>query len=413
MKKKRRFDKTRNLLQDGLCYNGHEHVNKLAQEKRGSRMGRRNGFSKRWMLTGAICVSLLGSEPLGWAIIPVNAADDVATYTTVEQMKRKLSEGLKARQTAITFKYKGATQELDTKLINAVEGALNADPYTKYIVDRYSYSWRGTSGSAKITLKIEYRETAEQTAYVQQRVKDILQKIVQPGMDTHQKVKAIHDYVVLNLKYDTDLQKYTAYEGLRTGEAVCQGYALLTYQLLRNAGVDSRLVEGTAGDQLHAWNMAKVDGHWYHLDTTWDDPVPDVSGQVNYTYYLRTDKQMSKDHFWYINNYPRTTGTYREALDALANQSGPRQEAYLELKQQLGYDLYDDDAIVADATGLAIRIQEELNDNSKKAVVRYAGPEDQLLDDLAALYELGLMDISYLAQPLEGTWDLRVEIYWE
>ncbi|WP_059049044.1 transglutaminase domain-containing protein [Paenibacillus senegalimassiliensis] len=376
-------------------------------------MGRRRGFSKRWVVTGAICVLLLGSEPLGWAIIPVNAAEDVATFTTVEQMKSKLSEGLKARQTTITFRYKGVTQELDSKLISAVEGALNADPYTKYIVDRYSYSWRGTSSSAKITLKIEYRETAEQTAYVQQRVKQILQKIIQPGMDTHQKIKVIHDFVVLNLKYDTDLQKYTAYEGLRTGEAVCQGYALLTYQLLRNAGVDSRVVEGTADGQLHAWNMAKVDGHWYHLDTTWDDPVPDVAGQVNYTYYLRTDKQMSKDHIWAINNYPRTTGTYREALDALANQGGAKQEAYVDLKKQLGYNLYDDDAAVVNASGLAGRVQEELKANSKKAVVRYAGPEDQLLDDLAALYELGLMDISYLAQPLEGTWDLRVEIYWE
>lgn len=376
-------------------------------------MGRRNGFSKRWVVTGAICVLLLGSEPLGWAIIPASAAEDVVTVTTSEQMQRKLAEGLGARQPIITFKYKGTTRELEKQLTKAVKSALDADPYTKYIVDRYSYSWRGTAGSAKITLKIEYRETAEQTAYVQQRVKDILKKVVQPGMDTHQKIKAIHDYVVLNLKYDTDLQKYTAYEGLRTGEAVCQGYALLTYELLKNAGVENRLVEGTAGDQLHAWNLVKVDNRWYHLDTTWDDPVPDVPDQVKYAYYLRTDEQLRKDHTWDAGSYPKAAVPYQQALQALINQGGAKQEAYLNLKKQLGYDLYDAGAAVANAKGLAERVGTELKAESKMAIVRYAGPEDQLLDDLAKLYELGLRNIRYLVQPLEGTKDLRVEIYWE
>lgn len=376
-------------------------------------MGRRNGFSKRWVVTGAICVLLLGSEPLGWAIIPASAAEDVVTVTTSEQMQRKLAEGLGARQPIITFKYKGTTRELEKQLTKAVKSALDADPYTKYIVDRYSYSWRGTAGSAKITLKIEYRETAEQTAYVQQRVKDILKKVVQPGMDTHQKIKAIHDYVVLNLKYDTDLQKYTAYEGLRTGEAVCQGYALLTYELLKNAGVENRLVEGTAGDQLHAWNLVKVDNRWYHLDTTWDDPVPDVPDQVKYAYYLRTDEQLRKDHTWDAGSYPKSAVPYQQALQALINQGGVKQEAYLNLKKQLGYDLYDAGAAVANAKGLAERVGTELKAESKMAIVRYAGPEDQLLDDLAKLYELGLRNIRYLVQPLEGTKDLRVEIYWE
>ncbi|WP_018753906.1 transglutaminase domain-containing protein [Paenibacillus sanguinis] len=376
-------------------------------------MGRRNGFSKRWVLTGAICVLLLGSEPLGWAIIPAKAAEDVVTVTTSEQMQFKLAEGLEARQTNMTFKYKGTTRELEQQLTKAFKSALDADPYTKYIVDRYSYSWRGTTGSAKITLKIEYRETAEQTAYVKQRVKDILNKVVQPGMDTHQKIKAIHDYVVLNLKYDTDLQKYTAYEGLRTGETVCQGYALLTYELLKNAGIDNWLVEGTAGDQLHAWNLVKIDNSWYHLDTTWDDPVPDVPNQVKYAYYLRTDEQMGKDHTWDAGSYPKAAVPYQQTLQALIHQGGAKQEVYLDLKRQLGYDLYDANAVVVDAKDLAARVSKELNTNSKMAIVRYASPEEQLLDDLARLYDLGLRNIRYLVQPLEGTKDFRVEIYWE
>ncbi|RAN85873.1 transglutaminase, partial [Bacillus sp. SRB_28] len=74
-------------------------------------------------------------------------------------------------------------------------------------------------------------------------------------MTDHEKVKVIHDWIVLNLSYDTSLKKYTAYDGLVTGSTVCQGYSLLAYRMLERVGIDNRIVEGTAGGQLHAWNI--------------------------------------------------------------------------------------------------------------------------------------------------------------
>lgn len=377
-------------------------------------MGKKIGeLSKGWLLTGIIGGLLLGSEPLGWVAVPVHAATEPATVTTAKQLQTKLAEGMEARKTTITLKYKGSTKNLEKQLKQAVNDALDADPYTKYIVDRYVYSWRGTTGSAKITLQVHYRETAEQTAYVRQRVKEILKQLIEPGMNAHQKIKAIHDYVVLGLKYDTDLQKYTAYEGLKTGEAVCQGYALLTYELLKETGIESRLVEGTAGDQLHAWNLVRLDNRWYHLDATWNDPVPDVSQRVNYGYYLRTDEQMRKDHTWIAEDYPPASVSYRTTLQALIEAGGAKKEAYLALKTELGYDLYDAGAAVSNAKGLADRVKDGQKTGKGTVTVRYAGSDRQLLEDLAGLYDLGLRNIRYLMQPLDGTEDLRVEIHWE
>ncbi|MCK8487172.1 transglutaminase [Paenibacillus sp. MBLB2552] len=377
-------------------------------------MGKKIGkLSKVWLITGVIGGILLGSEPLGWVAVPVHAAAEPATVTTSKQLQTKLAEGMEARSTTITLKYKGSTKNLEKQLKQAVNEALDADPYTKYIVDRYVYSWRGTSGSAKITLQVHYRETAQQTAYVRQRVKEILKQLIEPGMNTHQKIKAIHDYVVVNLKYDTDLQKYTAYEGLKTGEAVCQGYALLTYELLKEAGIENRLVEGTAGDQLHAWNLVRLDNRWYHLDTTWDDPVPDVPQRVNYTYYLRTDEQMRKDHIWVAAHYPLASVPYLTTLQKLIEAGGAKMETYLALKTSLGYDLYDADAAVSNAKGLTDRVKNGLKAGKGTVTVRYAGSDEQLLEDLAGLYDLGIRNIRYLMQPLEGTEDLRVEIHWE
>ena len=82
------------------------------------------------------------------------------------------------------------------------------------------------------------------------------------------------------------------------------GLFLLTHKLLKGAGIQNKIVEGTAyasdnpQGQLHAWNLVLLDGKWYHLDTTWNDPVPDRDNEVSYTYYLRTDEQMGRDHTW-------------------------------------------------------------------------------------------------------------------
>ena len=153
-------------------------------------------------------------------------------------------------------------------------------------------TYRGTSSSANVTVRLSYRETAEQTNYVNQNADSILKRIIKPGMNDHEKVKAIHDWVVRNLKYDTTLTKYTAYDGLYTGSTVCQGYSLLTHKLLKGAGIPEQNRGGTASDnpqgQLHAWNLVLLDGKWYHLDTTWNDPVPDRDNEVS-LYVLSPD----------------------------------------------------------------------------------------------------------------------------
>ena len=71
-------------------------------------------------------------------------------------------------------------------------------------------------------------------------------------------MKAIHDYVVKHVSYDTSYKAYTAYEALVNRSAVCQGYALLTYQLLKEAGIENHFVTGTGDGQPHAWNIVKL-----------------------------------------------------------------------------------------------------------------------------------------------------------
>ena len=43
-------------------------------------------------------------------------------------------------------------------------------------------------------------------------------------------------------------------------------------------------------------NMVKLCNNWYHLDVTWDDPVPDRPGHLSYKYYNLSDLEISTDH---------------------------------------------------------------------------------------------------------------------
>lgn len=55
-----------------------------------------------------------------------------------------------------------------------------------------------------------------------------------------------------------------------------------------NAGVDARVISGDAGGP-HAWNIVRLNGKYYNLDSTWD------AGRENYSYFLKSMKAFS-DH---------------------------------------------------------------------------------------------------------------------
>jgi len=148
------------------------------------------------------------------------------------------------------------------------------------------------------------------------KVNSIINEVIKDGMSDLEKEKAIHDYLVLNCRYDYDNflkgtipeESYSAYGLLINGAGVCQAYAEATQILLSRAGIECMIVTGSAngvgGWGGHAWNIVKIDGKYYHLDVTWDDPVPDEKGRVLYWYFNLTDEQISNDHTWERSLYP-------------------------------------------------------------------------------------------------------------
>lgn len=366
-----------------------------------------------WISAGIAGSVLLCSIPANWNNVTVVAAPKQAYVTTAQGIQQEFVTGMKARQTSISFKYKGSTKSIGSVLQTAMSAALESDPYTKYVVERYNYAWEGTkNGIVSISLKVNYRENAAQSNYVNKRAAEILKEILVAEMNEHEKVKAIHDYVVQNMKYDTQMKKYTAYDAVYSGEAVCQGYALLTYRMLELAGMKNYIVEGIAGKDRHAWNLVQINGAWYHLDTTWNDPIGSLPDDISYKYYLLNDQQMKKDHSWSVS-VPAASTLYRDTLKVLESRGDGRAAFYRQLQTELGYDLYKQENVISSKSQLKSAVAARLKDGGKDITIRYAGTEKQLSKDLPELYELPIQQITYMSEPFESTGDLKVWITWE
>lgn len=124
----------------------------------------------------------------------------------------------------------------------------------------------------------------DETKQVVDKCAAIYKEIIKDGMSDTEKVTAIHDYLIYHADYTANGDTTQATErncrvaGLvLDGSAVCSGYANTFYLFCKAAGLDCEYVRGESvpkkDDFGHAWNRVEVDGTWYYVDCTWDDPT--------------------------------------------------------------------------------------------------------------------------------------------
>lgn len=115
-----------------------------------------------------------------------------------------------------------------------------------------------------------------------------------------EKLLYYHDALIEKCVYsDTDLKsEQTPHGVLCKGKASCLGYAKAFALVLDTAGFENMIAIGgtDGGTENHAWNIVKLDGKYYHIDLTWDDP--EGGEQVcDRAYFLLSDEEISRDHF--------------------------------------------------------------------------------------------------------------------
>lgn len=158
--------------------------------------------------------------------------------------------------------------------------------------------------SAKPLQAYEY---SGQSSAAKAKAAAVIATVITPGMTTTEKVRAIHDYMIVTTVYDEQAyttgksviggSTYTADGPILYGTGVCQGYSEAFKLYMDLLGIPCTILSDDALN--HAWNQVTVDGVSYEIDVTWDDPIPDGGPKLDefsHVYFLLSTEQMKKLH---------------------------------------------------------------------------------------------------------------------
>lgn len=256
------------------------------------------------------------------AVLPVNTASIVVEedhrliqdvepglVTSADELADAFAYYFNQWSTNFTIHYKGNTADLERMLDVAVNQALAKDTYRAGHLATREIQYEYTKSTATIRVTQSYLTTPQQEQVVDTVIKQVIAELNVAAMSDYDKVKFVNDYIVKNTVYSeqTSASAHSAYAVAYEGKGVCQGYALFAQKLLTTLGIESLYVVGEVYTGGHAWNLVEVDGEWYHLDTTWNDPIKDRGTGVGYKYFLINDTDLRKDHTWESADYPKAT----------------------------------------------------------------------------------------------------------
>lgn len=189
---------------------------------------------------------------------------------------------------------------------------------------------------------------AENLKQIYDNAKDALSYIVSDEMSEYEKVHAIYDYIIYNVRYDHDCanaedkyvsgnlslnekMKYYGYylEGIfldkfykKDMHAVCDGKSKAFVLMCGIEGITAVRISGKASSDGqnpggHAWNKVLLDlngtgdKEWYFVDTTWGDVGDDSKEFLSHAYFLLSDDEVKNTH---VENpghdYPKAEGKF-------------------------------------------------------------------------------------------------------
>lgn len=155
----------------------------------------------------------------------------------------------------------------------------------------------------------EYNCSAEEKEIRQQQIDEVTSGVLQGISDEasdYEKILYVYEYIVNSVEYDLEApDNQNIYSSLVGKRSVCAGYSKAAQYLLERLGISAIYVTGMAnGSNSHAWNLVRCGGEYYHVDTTWGDPVYQIAEgeeapqweNISYDYMCCNDEEIYRTH---------------------------------------------------------------------------------------------------------------------
>ena len=207
-------------------------------------------------------------------------------------------------------KYEGCIDDVinltsDQTLLSGINGYVH--PFNSFDTIETTYD-----SLNRVNMKIVKTYTDVEMENINKKIEEVKKDVVKDEKDIKTIIKLIHDYIINNSKYDKEradnnvitYASNTAYGVLFEGHGICSGYADAMALFLDDYHVPNFKVSS----EDHVWNAVYIDGNWYHLDLTWDDPITS-SGEdiVLYDFFLIDSKTLEEldktEHVFDTNFY--------------------------------------------------------------------------------------------------------------
>lgn len=194
----------------------------------------------------------------------------------------------------------------DAEVMKRAYMAVNADYGSLFWVEGYSFtSFLKDNKVIGLRFIPNYTMTREERKNVQDQIDTVVDEWISDVSLTdsdYEKAKYVFETIIRNVDYvveSNDNQNIISV--FLNRQTVCQGYACATQYMLKQLGIESTIITGKANNESHAWNLVKLDGMYYYMDTTWGNSTYlDVESNeekfVNYNYLAMTTEELLLTH---------------------------------------------------------------------------------------------------------------------
>lgn len=231
------------------------------------------------------------------------SADRYAYSTLSDEVKPVYDE---ICQALFAHEEKVTVSTMDIESLDHAYQAVSADYGEIFWASGYVYTqYKQGDTLLGLVFAPEYTMSQSERTSIQQRI-DTEVELVLAGirMDAsdYEKARYVFEYLASNVDYELESEEnQNIISVFIHKKTVCQGYASATQYLLQRLGIQSSIVTGTADGGPHAWNLVRLNGAYYYLDTTWGNSMYQSASEgrkrfTNYNYFAVTTEEINKTH---------------------------------------------------------------------------------------------------------------------